>query len=113
MEMWDKEPDARITSGCARDRMHRISEAIIRYHKINEFQNNNDNCELNQNSCFINLESNNMTLNVFESINLNSKFAFAKRTDNSVSYNDTRLNSTPSTTKIYNNNYYFHLPQAS
>lgn len=50
IEMWDKEPDARITSGCARDRIKRIFEAIMKYHKINEIKNAND--DEFENCCF-------------------------------------------------------------
>lgn len=28
-EMWDMEPDGRITSGCARDRMVRLHESLL------------------------------------------------------------------------------------
>lgn len=47
-EMWDAEPDCRITSGCARDRMLRIEKVLQHLDKQQslsngELDNNNNN----------------------------------------------------------------------
>lgn len=107
MEMWDKEPDARITSGCARDRMQHILEAIVRYHKIKEINNTNDSFE---HCCSIiqNIHSNSSSNSkIFKSINTNLMLTSAN-VNNSFSYFDTSANS-KLITKTHNNNQYFVL----